>query len=79
MWGRLDPQQPPEVLRVPLQQLCLTTKATLVAAEQETGAAGAGPAGLVQAPFKRISDCMSLLASVRLQLQPCTACGVAVP
>eukprot|EP00883_Tetradesmus_obliquus_P006330 jgi/Sobl393_1/16814/SZX72388.1 len=37
MWGRLDPQQPPEVLRVPLQQLCLTTKATLAAAEQETG------------------------------------------
>lgn len=32
MWTRLPAQQPPEVLRVPLQQLCLTTKATLAAA-----------------------------------------------
>eukprot|EP00775_Hariotina_reticulata_P004412 gene4412-4665_t len=32
LWSRLPAQQPPEVLRVPLQQLCLTTKATLAAA-----------------------------------------------
>lgn len=32
MWARLAPQQPPEVLRVPLQQLCLSTKAALRAA-----------------------------------------------
>jgi hypothetical protein len=32
MWARLQAQQPPEVLRVPLQQLCLTTKAALRAA-----------------------------------------------
>lgn len=31
MWKRLAPRQPPEVLRVPLQQLCLTTKAALAA------------------------------------------------
>eukprot|EP00878_Enallax_costatus_P012006 GHUV01012535.1.p1 GENE.GHUV01012535.1~~GHUV01012535.1.p1 ORF type:complete len:538 (+),score=178.81 GHUV01012535.1:448-2061(+) len=34
MWQRLAPHQPPEVLRVPLQQLCLTTKAALVAASE---------------------------------------------
>eukprot|EP00879_Flechtneria_rotunda_P019881 GHRR01020897.1.p1 GENE.GHRR01020897.1~~GHRR01020897.1.p1 ORF type:complete len:959 (+),score=404.55 GHRR01020897.1:326-3202(+) len=36
MWGRLAPQQLPEVLRSPLQQLCLMTKAAL-AATSETG------------------------------------------
>jgi hypothetical protein len=35
MWARVDAQQPPEVLRVPLQQLCLTTKAALRAALPE--------------------------------------------
>lgn len=37
MWSRLSPQQPPEVLRVPLQQLCLTTKAALAAADLGQG------------------------------------------
>jgi len=37
MWSRMAAQQPPEVLRVPLQQLCLTTKATLAAAAAASG------------------------------------------
>lgn len=38
MWGRMAAQQPPEVLRVPLQQLVLTTKAALEAAMPGAGA-----------------------------------------
>jgi len=41
MWGELKPQQAPEVLRVPLEQLCLSAKAALA----DTGAATGGGGG----------------------------------
>ena len=45
MWGCLAPQQAPEVLRVPLEQLCLSARAALAdiaAAAARSGAQGGG-------------------------------------
>ncbi|KAF8055672.1 DHX57 [Scenedesmus sp. PABB004] len=50
MWGRLAAQQSPEVLRVPLAQLCLTAKAALDAAAEAEGA-----------PPPALSDALSAL------------------
>lgn len=44
LWGRLAAQQAPEVLRVPLEQLCLATKAALAAAAAVAAGGGGGGA-----------------------------------